>query len=155
MQVIIEDEIISIECIGEQELIDIEVGGDNLFFANDILTHNSGYDKSIRKSLTMVTESIKKVENADCIFLCTFIADEEQENSYEVNKNEKIIFQDDKGTFALDIAKHRNGVKNKVVYLRAEFAKYQITDTGVEASGIQKFLENQQIAKDIIEDGIL
>ena len=36
-----DDEIISIECIGENECIDIEVSDDHLFYANDILTKNS------------------------------------------------------------------------------------------------------------------
>jgi hypothetical protein len=36
------DEIVSIKKIGRRETIDITVSGDNLFFANDILTHNSG-----------------------------------------------------------------------------------------------------------------
>lgn len=36
------DEIVSIKKIGRKDTIDITVSGDNLFFANDILTHNSG-----------------------------------------------------------------------------------------------------------------
>ncbi len=35
------DKIVSIECIGEMDTVDIEVSGDHLFYANDILTHNS------------------------------------------------------------------------------------------------------------------
>ncbi len=35
------DEIISIECIGEGDSIDIEVSDDHMFYANDILTKNS------------------------------------------------------------------------------------------------------------------
>ncbi len=41
------DEIVSIEYIGEKETIDITVSGNHLFYANDILTHNSGYDESV------------------------------------------------------------------------------------------------------------
>ena len=37
-----DDEIISIEEYGINEVIDIEVTGDHLFFANNLLTHNSG-----------------------------------------------------------------------------------------------------------------
>lgn len=40
------DEIVSIKQIGEFETIDISVSGNNLFFANDILTHNSGHDNT-------------------------------------------------------------------------------------------------------------
>lgn len=36
-----DDEILEIEEIGDMELMDITVGNDNLFFANDILTKNS------------------------------------------------------------------------------------------------------------------
>ena len=36
------DEIISIEEYGENEVIDIEVSGDHLFYVNGLLTHNSG-----------------------------------------------------------------------------------------------------------------
>lgn len=35
------DEIVSIEDVGEKETIDISVSGDNLFFCNNILTKNS------------------------------------------------------------------------------------------------------------------
>jgi len=35
------DEIVSIEYVGEKETVDISVTGDNLFFCNDILTKNS------------------------------------------------------------------------------------------------------------------
>lgn len=35
------DEIVSIECVGELETIDISVSGDNLFLCNGILTKNS------------------------------------------------------------------------------------------------------------------
>ena len=42
-----ESRIISIEELDEEiEVVDIEVDGNRLFYANDILTHNSGYDNS-------------------------------------------------------------------------------------------------------------
>ena len=41
----IEDEIINIEPIGIIDMIDIEVSDNHLFFANDILTHNSAAKK--------------------------------------------------------------------------------------------------------------
>ena len=37
------DEIVSIEELDDDYTIDIEVDGDHLFYANDILTHNSAY----------------------------------------------------------------------------------------------------------------
>lgn len=50
------DEVISIEQIDSIDTIDIEVSGDNLFYANDILTHNSG-SKSTDADITDVSES--------------------------------------------------------------------------------------------------
>lgn len=40
------DEIVSIRKVAPQKTIDITVSGDNLFYANDILTHNSGMNNS-------------------------------------------------------------------------------------------------------------
>lgn len=60
------DEIVSIKKIGEQETIDITVSGDNLFFANDILTHNSGM-KSSDIDLTDTSESIGGPMTADLL----------------------------------------------------------------------------------------
>ncbi len=50
------DEIVSIEEVGEMDTIDITVSGNNLFFANGILTHNSGYGSS-DVSMTDTSES--------------------------------------------------------------------------------------------------
>lgn len=41
-----EDEIISINPLGKRKTIDITTNGNNLFFANGILTHNSGHSSS-------------------------------------------------------------------------------------------------------------
>ena len=41
------DEIVSIEEIGEKETLDIDVTGNHLFYANDILTHNSATGSSL------------------------------------------------------------------------------------------------------------
>lgn len=43
---LIEDEIIEIEKIGERDTIDINVSGDRLFLANGILTHNSAVNET-------------------------------------------------------------------------------------------------------------
>lgn len=44
---LIEDEIESIEFLGERETIDITVEDTHMFFANGIYTHNSGFNKEI------------------------------------------------------------------------------------------------------------
>lgn len=41
-----EYEIVSIKYVGKRQTIDITTDGNNLFFANDILTHNSGFSQS-------------------------------------------------------------------------------------------------------------
>lgn len=60
----IEDEIISIEYLGEQETIDIETDGNHLFYANGILTHNSGYEE-IEFDASHTAGGISKVYTAD------------------------------------------------------------------------------------------
>jgi hypothetical protein len=57
----IKDEIVSIEEIGDGELIDIEVSGNHLFFANGILTHNSSSDPE----MTDIADSFALTGTAD------------------------------------------------------------------------------------------
>jgi hypothetical protein len=60
------DEIISIKKIGKRRTIDISTDGNNLFLANDILTHNSGFgDAEIE--LTSISDSIGTAATADII----------------------------------------------------------------------------------------
>jgi len=58
------DKIISIEYIGEEELYDIEVSHDNLFYANDILTHNSAMGNT-EAGMENISESLKIAMTAD------------------------------------------------------------------------------------------
>jgi hypothetical protein len=62
-----EDEIISIEYVGEQETIDINVSGNRLFYANDILTHNSAVDE-IEFDHSHIAGGISKINTADNVF---------------------------------------------------------------------------------------
>ena len=57
-------EITSIEEIGEMDMIDIEVSGDHLFYANDILTHNSSSDLGLEDT----SESFGLPATADFMF---------------------------------------------------------------------------------------
>jgi hypothetical protein len=66
MQIFV-DEIVSIEKIGIEETIDIEVSGDNLFFANNILTHNSAISSS-DLNLSDTSESIGITHTVDYMF---------------------------------------------------------------------------------------
>jgi len=61
-----DDKIVSIEFIGYDDTIDIAVSGDNLFLANDILTHNSGYSVAA-PGLTTLSESYALGATADFI----------------------------------------------------------------------------------------
>jgi hypothetical protein len=75
------DEIVSIKKIGERETIDINVSGDNLFFANDILTHNSG-SSTTDSSLEDVSDSYGIAFTAD--LLLALISTEELEQMNQI-----------------------------------------------------------------------
>lgn len=68
------DEIVEIEYVGYEETIDIEVSGNRLFYANDILTHNSGIGNSDLE-LTDVSESTGLAMTVD--FMIGLISTEE------------------------------------------------------------------------------
>jgi hypothetical protein len=57
-------EVVSIEEIGEMDMIDIEVSGNHLFYANDILTHNSSSDVGLEDT----SESFGLPATADFMF---------------------------------------------------------------------------------------
>lgn len=61
------DHIVSIEYIGEQETIDINVSGNKLFYANDILTHNSAVEE-IEFDHSHISGGISKINTADNVF---------------------------------------------------------------------------------------
>jgi len=82
-----DDEIVSIEELPEEELIDIEVSDDNLFYANDILTHNSAYG-NVDAGLETVSESIGLVQTAD-VFYFIINSDAMKENNQVLIKFEK------------------------------------------------------------------
>ena len=96
--------------------------------------NRSGYDKKHKKEVTMIAESIQKVENADFIGLVTFIPLDQQEQIEEDNQDvHKLVntYDDEKegvGTFIIDIEKNRSGPKHKRIYLNADFKKFLITN---------------------------
>lgn len=61
------DEIVEIQEIGEIETVDISVSDDNLFFANGILTHNSGYGQN-SPGLDTISESYGLAATCDAIY---------------------------------------------------------------------------------------
>ena len=56
-----EDEIVSIELIGEEDTIDITVDDTHMFFANDIYTHNSSISSEV-VTTDQMGGSIKKAQ---------------------------------------------------------------------------------------------
>lgn len=63
----IDDEIVSIEYIGEQDTIDINTTGNRLFYANDLLTHNSAVDE-VEFDHSHISGGISKINTADNVF---------------------------------------------------------------------------------------
>ena len=86
------DEIVSIEEIGEQNTIDIECDGNQLFFANHILTHNSGINNSDVDG-TNVSDSIGIIQTAD-LLLAIIVTDELQQRNQILVKQIKNSYND-------------------------------------------------------------
>lgn len=79
--IIFDDEIISIDYIGEGEMYDIDVTGDHLYYANGLLTHNSATN-NLDADNSAVADSIGTVQTAD--FLCFLLQTEELKERNEV-----------------------------------------------------------------------
>ena len=84
------DEIISIECVGEDETLDFEVEGDHLFFGNDILIHNSSINKDSKEvDNSSIADSLGSAMTAD--FLCMLAQTEKQKEvgqiTFKITKN--------------------------------------------------------------------
>lgn len=61
------DEIESIEYIGLEDTIDINVSGNRLFYANNILTHNSAVEE-VEFDHSHISGGISKIQTADNVF---------------------------------------------------------------------------------------
>jgi hypothetical protein len=111
------DEIISIEEVESGDTIDIEVSGDHLFFANDILTHNSQLSRgNLLVSIEDLTEgfmadSWRKVSISDLIVGMAATPEERAAN--------RINFK---------TLKSRNGIKDEIFPLKIEYEKMTISD---------------------------
>jgi hypothetical protein len=62
-----DDEIVSIEYVGVRDTIDINTSGNRLFYANDILTHNSAVEE-IEFDHSHIAGGISKINTADYVF---------------------------------------------------------------------------------------
>lgn len=112
--------------------------------------NRSGYDKKNKKEITMIGESIQKVENSDFIGLVTFvpISDQEYEQEEEENVHTKFNDYNDQnegvGTFIIDVEKNRSGPKHKRIYLNADFKKFLITDKKSTSKSALSFETNNE-----------
>jgi len=61
------DEIVSIEYLGEEDTIDINTTGNRLFYANDILTHNSAVEE-VEFDHSHIAGGLSKINTADNVF---------------------------------------------------------------------------------------
>jgi len=114
--------IIKIEELDEREMVDIEVSGNHLFYANDILTHNSSSDVE----LTDTSESFGLPATADLMF--AIISSEELENLGQImikqlknRYNDPTIFK--RFVLGIDRAKMR-------LYDVDQSAQKEIVDSG-------------------------
>jgi len=76
------DEIVSIEEIGEMELIDFDVSGNHLFYADGILTHNSATNNIDEADNSNVSDSMGTVMTAD--FMMFLLQNEEMKEKKEI-----------------------------------------------------------------------
>ncbi len=112
-----EEKIISIEELEEGQTIDIQVTGDNLFFANNILTHNSQLQRSAM-NLTIdelsegnMGDSWRKIAISDSVVLA--------HNTPEERSMGKINFK---------TVKARNGIKDSIVPLRIVYPEMRVDE---------------------------
>lgn len=67
MHTIFDDEIESIEFVGYEDTIDINTSGNRLFYANNILTHNSAVEE-VEFDHSHIAGGISKINTADNVF---------------------------------------------------------------------------------------
>jgi hypothetical protein len=114
--------ILKIEELDEREMVDIEVSGNHLFYANNVLTHNSSSDVD----LTDTSESFGLPATADLMF--AIISSEELENLGQImikqlknRYNDPTIFK--RFVIGIDRAKMR-------LYDVDQSAQKEIVDSG-------------------------
>ena len=109
------DEIISIEEYGENEVIDIEVSGDHLFYVNGLLTHNSGSGSGYAGAdidMSNVSESSGITATADAL-MALFQLEGER----------------DLGRINLKILKNRlGGYLDKIIPFKVNYETLKISD---------------------------
>lgn len=129
------DEIISIEECGENEVIDIEVSGDHLFYVNGLLTHNSGSGGGYAGAdidMSNVSESSGITATADAL-MALFQLEGER----------------DLGRINLKILKNRlGGYLDKVIPFRVNYETLRMTDWNEDSDDEDTVFDNFQDASD-------
>ena len=104
------DEIISIELLEKEvETLDISVSGNNLFYANNILTHNSAFNQT-EPGMETISESIGLAATADVIV------------SIYQNAEDREI-----GIIRLGMMKNRYGQRGHTQAMRIDYSTLTIT----------------------------
>jgi len=79
----IDDEITSIEYIGVEDTVDINVSGNKLFYANEILTHNSSVQEQ-EHDHSHISGGISKIQTADNVISIFASAAMKERGQYQV-----------------------------------------------------------------------
>lgn len=131
-----DDEVTSIEYAGEEELIDIEVSEDNLFYANGILTHNSAFG-NVDVGMENVAESIGLAATADTML--AMIATDQMRDQNQV---------------LIKFLKNRNTGMLDSIMLESEYPKMRYTDWEEEGSQYSQQAINTMVPEAFHNAGI-
>mgnify|MGYP000753329261 CR=1 FL=1 len=125
------DEIVGIEYIGEQEMMDISVSNNQLFYANGILIHNCATN-NLEADNSAVSDSMGSVMTAD--FLMFLLQTEEMK---------------EKGDIICKITKNRYTGKTETFPMRVNYELMRFEDPE-----IPKSLEARKEMKDLFETNV-
>lgn len=125
------DEIIGVEYIGEQEMMDIAVSNNQLFYANGILIHNCATN-NLEADNSAVSDSMGSVMTAD--FLMFLLQTEEMK---------------EKGDIICKITKNRYTGKTETFPMRVNYELMRFEDPE-----IPKSLEARKEMKDLFETNV-
>ena len=125
------DEIIGIEYIGEQEMMDISVSNNQLFYANGILIHNCATN-NLEADNSAVSDSMGSVMTAD--FLMFLLQTEEMK---------------EKGDIICKITKNRYTGKTETFPMRVNYELMRFEDPE-----IPKSLEARKEMRDLFETNV-
>lgn len=107
--------------------------------------NRAGYAKDAPMDLTMMSESIKKVEHADFVALLRARVMENDDGEEDLDNDEGIL--------DIEICKNRSGPKNKRVTLATNFSKSLIWDTGRRIAPPGKKKKKKKKVEEITFDG--